>query len=130
MPGIAVCCRSDSRYGSRTGMMPNGVKTGCCPDVPVLHSRTTSEANPSSLRMSADQGELRERGDVIAAPRPHEAGTARRRVGTDAHVVLAVAFELHATEEGKAIELVGQPAPRHFLAVGGVGPFDAAIDCA
>src|SRR5918993_2252235 len=128
MPGMAVCCRNASRYGSSTGMMPKGVNTGCCPVIPVLQSTTTSAARPISLRMSADQRESRERTDIVTAPRPDKAGVARCSVRADPNVILAIALEVNAAEERQSIELVGQPPPRDFFAVSRVRPLDAVIE--
>src|SRR5688500_16590319 len=109
-------------------MMPKGVKTGACPAGAAPPSTITREASPRSLRISADQRELRERDDIVPTPRPDEGGIARGGVSADADVVLHVAFELHAAEEWKAVELIGQPLPRDFFAVGRVGALHAPVE--
>src|SRR5687767_11711022 len=45
MPGMPTCWRKASRYESRTGRLPPGVKIdGCCADVTGMHNATRAKA--------------------------------------------------------------------------------------
>ena len=120
MPGMPACCRSASRYESRTGRLPPGredrrAAARTCRRQPPAVARASEarrDRGPRSLHGPLpDERELREPHRIVSLPGPDECGVARRRVGAHADVVVGVGLERGAAEKGQAREVARQRAP-------------------